>query len=99
MAGTIKFDFQAINALYGRLSQEASSMEDTLNTVLNATNQVGQEWSGHAHDQFQAAISDWQQYGQRLANDLATLRDLMKECADSFQNHDAEFASVWNKVG
>lgn len=99
MSDKIHFDFNAISALHTTLSQEAANMQETLNIVLGATSEAGAGWSGHAHDQFVTAIADWQQYGQRLTQDLVILRDLMKECADSFQSHDQEFANVWRGVG
>jgi WXG100 family type VII secretion target len=96
---TIRYDFNAISSLHATLAQEAANMRETLATVLGATNDVGSGWSGHAYDQFSAAITDWQQYGQRLAQDLTTLSDLMQQCAESFKSHDEEFAAVWNSVG
>lgn len=96
---TIHFDFNAIHQLYLTLSQEVASMQETMTTVLQVSNQVGESWSGHAYDQFQTAVTDWKQYGQLLLNDLTHLRDRMNDCANSFQTRDAEFAKVWMNTG
>ena len=97
-SGNILFDFAAIDALRAKLDSEVMGMQDTLATVLGATNQVGQGWVGQAHDQFADAIQQWNNHGQQLTDALVTLRNLMAECAKSFQNHDQEFANVWEHI-
>ena len=97
-SGNILFDFAAIDALRAKLDQEVMGMQDTLATVLGATNQVGEGWVGNAHDQFADAIHQWRNHGQQLTDALVTLRNLMAECAQSFKTHDQEFANVWEHM-
>ena len=91
----IRVSFEGMEALAGDISQQASTLESTLEDLKSRIKPVIAQWEGGAGEAYTAAQSNWDTAASDLQQVLAQIATAVRAAGEAFRAGEQQNTARW----